>query len=292
MKKILGKFPAPSMVLAVLSVMFIILGFVYTKGANYSDTIKEAVNITDGVMDSSLEGKFICVSGKPELKKSPVDPLTGVKADCFALVRTAEMYQYYIGSDDEVYKKYISYQQENIKGKHGELHENPEFPPDLKNAVITGDVFIGDYQIGEEFLAAISSDYKYFTKEYDEYYPLQLPDFKNEYGLKKTEDGCYSTKKGDTSELGDINISYSYLRAADLEEMTVFGVLRDGKIIQSDDLSGVMTDKITDPEEMTELIKGDSVDNPLGMWFTAAILMIISVVVFFSRRRKERMGIA
>lgn len=290
MKKTLGKIPAPTLVLSVLSVMFIILGFIYSKGANYSDTITEAVNITDGIMDPSLEGQFVCVSGKPELKKAPVDPLTGVKADCFALVRTVEMYQYYIGSDDEVYKKYIPYQQENIKGKHGEEHINPEFPSDLLSSVTAGEVYIGDYQIGEEFLAAVNSDYTYFTKDYDEYCPVNLPAFKNSYGFRSTEDGYYTNEKDGNAELGDLRISYSYLRASDIGEMTVFGILRDGKIIQSEDMCGVMTDKITDPEEMTALIKGDSIDNPLGMWFTATVLMIIAAVIFIVRRKNERKG--
>lgn len=286
MKEFIKKVPTSSIILTIFAVVLVIWGIQQLSVTKSGAIFKDAVNVESSEYNNENEGGYICVNGKVNVNKAPVDSLTGITADGVILKRVVEMYQYTISDSDTVVKEYLPYQEQNIEGKSGESYENPLFPEDLTSAVIVSDASVGEYKLGNQFLSALeTAENTYISKGcvfVD--YEGELPEFENNHGIKSAE-GCYTNQKSDTPEIGDLRIVYQYMPKENLPEIAFFGVQKDGFIGAEGE--GYMSDTMKTAEEMKEGIYGDFSNAGKGMFLLALIFEGIAVFGYFRKNKKE-----
>lgn len=280
-----NKLPGGTWFFGILAIICLLWGGYKLPQESGDAIVKNAVVIENGTTSAANDGKVVFASGKPVIKENPKDPVTGISADGYILVRDVEMYQYYI-DDDTVYKDFISEQRKDIAGRGGETYTNPDFPADLSAAVICADVYIdgGNLRLGEDYLCTFNeSNYKYFNYSHD------LADIDNSV---KIDGYTYATGwyySGSTSDyqLGDIRIRYKYLPASSLTEISAVG-LQNGTTLGgiSNAEKAFMTDKTCSVQEMSEIISGNNHSVAVFLLFLALVNFVIALVIFLVKKGK------
>lgn len=289
MRNFIKKVPTSSIVLMILVVLFTSWGIYQFSLSKGSSIFTDAVVPEDGHYLSENEGKYVCISGKPVSQGKITDPLTGVTVEGLILRRNVYMYQYEI-ENDTVMKEYLPYQQENIEGDGGEKYENPEFPEDLDNAVIIGDAVVGEYRVNKRFLSELNSE-SFSDEDAYVFKGIKLPVFDNKYGLKPTTEG-YKNQTKEKPQIGDIKIVYDYLPSENVEDITFFGIQKDG-YIGTDSKNDIcyMSGNSENPIETANLAFSEHAETAKGMLVIAAILAASSIIIYFSKNKKQNGGI-
>ncbi|MCQ2481326.1 MAG: TIM44-like domain-containing protein [Clostridia bacterium] len=252
---------------------------VLTRRVDYTE-------VEDGIIYAENEGKTIFTSGIPQLDEAPVDPLTGITADGWVLVRDVEMYQYYIDSSlDESFIGFRTTQEKNIKYKGTLTYENPLFPEDLKDSVFLGSVSLGEgkLKLSDDFIYEVDSHNRPF--EEGERIPVtNLKDVDNKYNLKLYTDGKYYSGDPEIHRLGDFRVTYYYIPFDCVKEISVAG-MQQGNTIVNTSGSYIGEGAITVSEMLGEIT--DETDSlAISFLFIAVVLTIIACVSIIKKNKK------
>lgn len=286
MKLRLQSFTTMALLCAVGFVFFAAVGGMEFAASCRGASFADAIPVEDGGYNEENEGRFVCVTGTPELVKAPSDPLTGVSADGFVLLRSAEMYQYYI-SDDMVYMGFVASSAEDIAGKNGERYNNPAFPEGFRNAVITGSVRIGGYELDESYLLSMADFFDGFEDGHELLPVTKLKKFPNEFGLIPSGE-FYMNSSEDKNRIGDLRLSYRYMPVDSFGEMTFFGIQENGRLVNADG-KGYMTDRAVSPSE-TDAASGEEALNTAKGFFLLAGISLAAGTVSQIRSVRKRKG--
>lgn len=188
--------------------------------------------ISSNKIDPGYEGKFVCVSGIPEIKGIK-DKLLTYKIDALKLKRTSKMYQWtekgkqyksHSRRNFHAYKKF-SYQktwsEDRIKSEafsYSYGHVNPEKKLSTKT-IVNENVFVGDYRISPKIISSLELNKKLNISK------LKLKSKKEILyidGVVHVSENLYKP------EIGDYLIEYNYI---DAEYLSVIGLLKDGSVI-------------------------------------------------------------
>ena len=188
--------------------------------------------ISSTKIDHEYEGKFVCVSGVPEIKGIK-DKLLTHKIDVLKLKRTSKMYQWiekgkqyksHSRRNFHAYKKY-SYQKKWSKGRiKSEIfsypygHINPEKKLTTKT-IVNENVFVGDYKISPKIISSLELNKKLNISK------LKIKSKKEILfidGIVHVSENIYNP------EIGDYIIEYSYV---DADFLSVIGLLNNGSVI-------------------------------------------------------------
>lgn len=289
MKNFLKKLPKFSKALAAIAIILLIWsGFIFAKGGP-DDDISNAVCIDEDTQLDSHDTETVCISGKPTINTPPADYMTGVSADGYILIRKVEMYQYYV-SGDEVECDFFDTQKQNISGKNNETYANEVFPTDFQNAVIVGDVSVGNVKLGEDYLYTLSGDYEYFSDSVCTSPVSDLPESLYE-GLF-IYDGSQYYYSGDAENpvVGDLRLSYEYVAPDALGEVTAIGILNGdtlGGTVGNID-KACMTDKTVSAEEMAEMYSGSTKSLAFTLLVLAVICIAIVLITYLIKSKKVK----
>lgn len=283
MKK-LKKIPGGTWFFGILGIILLLWGGYKLPQKSGDEAVKSAVVIENGKFSADADGATVFVTGKPVINKAPVDPVTGIEADGYLLIREVEMYQYYLDGD-AVYKDFSSSQIENIRGRNGEEYENAVFPENLTSAVILGEVGIEgtDLRIGEDYLYTLTDSYTYMSDPHD---PVTLTGGQEIKGYKY-RDGYYYSGSDRDYQLGEIRISYKYIPADSLGEITLVGTLNGDTVGGKENTEdAVMTDRIMTVDEMSSLVGKDNHGAAMLLLVLALINFAVAAVIFLVKRKK------
>ena len=272
-----------TLIVLIITLFFLVASVCQSLACGSSKAVCNAINVKNGKYDKANDNKEIVASGNPEIINNPVDKLTGVSAEGFALMRTVKMYQYDL-SDDNVIKVFSSEQLKNIKGKNGERYDNPAFPVDLHNEIFLADVrFSGGLEISADYISSVTEDYPYFEPAITEINISDLQDFDNDFGFV-SEGTSYYSGDSDYPKIGDIEITYSCIPVSALKELTVYGRQENGCIV-SDGLSyASMTNRIVDANELRSIVVGSQEDLRNGF----ILFFVISFVILLIKLLKSK----
>lgn len=298
MKKILGRIPTASIVLAIIAVMFAIWGAyqnsLYQKSCEIFDSavqIDDPAALTEAQI-KEYDGALVCLKGKLTLKHAPKDPMTGFTLpDALVLVRKTEMYQYSL-SGDKVVTGFYDGQQANIVGKNDEFYENPVFPEGLCSMKLLADVSVGNVKLADDFVNTFTNGYPYLSETGGFAAAEPNKAFDNPYGLT-LRDGCYVTGDPDAPQLGDLRVRYEYIPLSRYPGSMFFfgklsgGVLGGGGITKNE----FMTDLCDTFAQVREKIPGSRKTDATGLNVlvvlnaAAAVIVFIAVTVKNKKRR-------
>lgn len=170
--------------------------------------------------NSSGSADLVMVKGKLNVKLPAKDTLTGVTANYPILIRSVEMYQYFLDGD----KPMVGWKDTPIKSftsPKGTKFTNPDFPKNLRKAIFYGQSVInqGNLQIDSRFLAK-DIDLKKYNKQI--YYLSTLPMDKlpQGYTYKKNH---YLKETNHKQKVGSIRIAYKVLNHKELPEVIIIG---------------------------------------------------------------------
>ncbi len=281
-----NKLPKLTFFFGVLAIILFIWACSEIPKGNEGDFIDNAAVAVNGDISAENEGESVFVSGKTKLEKVPEDILTGVSADGFILVRNVEMYQYYLNGD-AVYKDFIDHQVMNIEGRSGEKYNNSAFPDGAENSVFLGEVSIepGSFRIGDDYLYTLSESYPYFTDSHN-LIPLDNPPAIDNFTLR---DGWYYSGSPTDYKLGDIRISYEYLPADSIKEITLLGRQNGNTIGGADNIEkACMTDSICDKAEFAKAVGINKSNLSRNLFIASAVLFALAAAAYFVSKGKLR----
>lgn len=294
MKKILGRIPTASIVLAIIAVMFAIWGAyqhsLYQKSCGIFDSavqIDDPAALTEAQI-KEYDGTLVCLKGKMTLKNPPEDPLTGFTLpDALVLVRKTEMYQFSL-SGDKVVTGFYDFQMANIRGKNDEYYENPVFPAELGSLTLLADVYVGGVKLADDFVHTFANGYPYLSEAGD--FAAAEPDktFENGYGLTLRE-GYYTNGDPDDPQVGDLRVRYEYIPLSRYGGMFFFGRLSDGVLggggITKNEF---MTDGCDTFEQVRDKIPGSRKEDAAGMTVLVVLNAAATVIVFIAVNVKNK----
>lgn len=283
MKKLFSKLPTATVVLLVISIIFFVWGGYQNK---LSNAVENTLDVVPYSEQESSPDKNVLVNDTLSLVNAPVDPLTNISAsEGYVLVRSVEMYQYFIESDT-VYMQFFSSQQQNISGLNGEEYINPVFPDTIKNTVFLGDVKLKStgLDLAPEYVLTFASDtvanrlYKYFDADYS------LESLVIERGLPiegyTLWDIGYYTGDTESPQIGDLRVVYYYLPCDSVKELTLIGKVNGNTFGGAEENDGeVMTDKTISVDGMKEVFYGDYGSTAKAMLVIALVCLIIAIII-------------
>ena len=296
MKKALYRIPAACVVLAIITVMYVIWGgYQYQKYVRICRVFDSAVPVdnADALTPAQLkeyDGRLVCLAGRLTVTDTPADPLSGASVPgALLLERQTEMYQYSI-SGDSVVTAFFDYQQPNVSGKGGEYYENPVFPAELGGMTLLADVRVGPVTLSPSFVRAFDGPYQYIDRaEYVALTPAMS--FANDHGLT-LQNGVYTNGDPDAPQVGDIRVSYRYVPAAQYDgEMIFFGTLQDGVLdVGEAEENAFMLQHCDSVARARETVASSGADNARGLFIAAglhaAAAAIVFVVILIKRKRE------
>lgn len=280
--------PTASIILTIIFIMLLIWGFFMNNVSKNAEAYNDVVTVQNGITTQDNEGKYICATGKLTSDSVLTDNLTGVAVEGIMLRRNVDMYQYSTDGD-VVVKKFLSYQEKNIKGRGGEKYENPTFPKDLQSETVYADVSVdgGNFTLSPHYLYSLTSSYPLMDKQIS---PVKVPiktEIKNTDNFKLQSDGSLSN--GDTSnpKIGDIRITYEYLPADAVPSITLIGK-QTGSTVGENDEFAIMSDKCSNAQELVKLLVDDSQQTAKSMFIMAFVMLAIAVLVYIIKAKKRR----
>ena len=289
MKKLIRKTPLAAIILVICAFISVVWADQQEGMAVDASKLDEIVMLENAEYNEENEGKLVAVYSDLLLTKAPTDPETGLKVNCGILVKNVEMYQYTL-IDDEVYKKYLSYSEKNISGRHGEKYKNVEFPAKYKKEAILGDVCIGDSELmlGHDLLKTLVRTQ--FSGDVLTYQKLN-PDFEIP-GFTKDAEGNFTNSQAEKPQIGDIRISYHYLTLKSLGKVLVVGRQQGNEIVAGGEkISTISTTSQNIEQYKAELANGNHQKTANVLLIMGIVEVAAAAVIFIiSRIRSKKLG--
>lgn len=286
MKKLIDKVPLAAVVLIVFAFISVVWASQQSDMAVNDAKYDDIVTLSAPEADPDNEGRLVAVYDKLTLYSGPTENETGLHLGCAILVRVTDMYQYVL-EDDTVYRMYSPVSNKNIKGRNGELYENPEFPEEYETKVMLGDVLIGEegkLRLGQGILESLIktdfSDGKGLWEQLD-------PDIEIE-GFTKNSSGTFSNSKTDKPKIGDIRIRYYYLTCKALGEVLTVGRQEGDEIVWAGDSLSEISLTSKNIEELKAEKLDDHASASRGLYIIGALEFAAAVAVLAVSAVKRR----
>lgn len=274
--------PTSCVILFIIALIFVFWGSYQLSLGNMGADPDEIVVLENGTTDEQNEGQYVLAAGKLTPENNITDPDTGVSVDGLILIRRVEMYQYAVTGPNSVTADFYFGQNKNIVGDGGEEYTNPVLPEKYRDNItyypkltISG----GNAVIDERYISALeNNDFKAnFPKVECETVPVTQIDPSSVTEGFKFADGYLTNGDPLNPQIGDIRISYSYIPADSVGEVSVFGKQTDNVIGKEDGAFSFIASGIETAQQADDLMFGRFKSTARTMYIIAAILVIIAI---------------
>ena len=240
---------------------------------------KNYIDVSSKEIESKNDGKLVATNGKLDLSEAAtlVDETFGVKADSALMERKVEMYQWKeeCETDDNNNKK-CSYKKEwsddviDSSEFNDSKHTNPGSMPYDSEKYVAENVKMGAFTLPKDLLEKLSTKKEKknadLTTEYTN--PVE--------GYEVSGNYITTVKEGETPEIGDVRISFSY---NDATSVSVLAVQNDESFVKYTTKSGTSVYRIKEgTHNGQEIIQDMTDENTTIKWLLRLLGVLLEVL--------------
>ena len=273
-------------VLTVAAVLCAVSGYKINAGApEISNTIKNAVYVTDGKVLPENEGKVVIVPGTLDADLPFVDKETGITIHGIVAWRYVERLR--VGEDTESKSKYWNWDAD---------HSPDAFGGHKK--LLAPNVTLGEFAVAEKFINTLAANQKrteYTEKELNQ---MGWNVFKDEGRTYLYQGDRMPADETDVDEFNTRQDKYAYkeyidtLRVSydekdDELDYTIIGLQQNGQLVEAPELGVqfVCAGHLT-VEELLEYADSSAKSSSITAYAIAVALLAAGVVVFVKKEKK------
>ena len=139
-----------SIIFIVIAIILAVVGFSVKDTSKEIDVIKKAVYVEDGKVLSENEGKIVIVPGKAEVTEPFVDILTGVEIPHIKAIRTVEIYEERMETNEENNSTYYVFDWKST------THSGVNKFDEVHSTNLVANCKVGEFEIDGQIINGIS----------------------------------------------------------------------------------------------------------------------------------------